>query len=248
MTRRLPGCDGHSPRRSWSSTAARRTRASCSSFSSRPEVRSGEVDTSLLDRLYMSGVTAPDRYGDIALLQAAIELADDDLADDRGRFYAFARRGRPQAAIELSRRYELNYRGQSYRVAVRHVAPRCYRVTVDGPGGRAVRRGELGPHERRLQLRGPLLPDADLAAGRGSARRGRRVAAPDLPRRRRDRPQPVAGVVVSIPVEVGDIVREGDVVAVVEAMKMESSLTAPFADGSSTCSSARMCTSRRRRR
>ena len=35
-------------------------------------------------------------------------------------------------------------------------------------------------------------------------------------------------VVVSIPVAVGDVVEEGDVVAVVEAMKMESSLTAPF--------------------
>ena len=35
-------------------------------------------------------------------------------------------------------------------------------------------------------------------------------------------------VVVSIPVAVGDEVDEGDVVAVVEAMKMETSLTAPF--------------------
>ena len=33
---------------------------------------------------------------------------------------------------------------------------------------------------------------------------------------------------MSIPVSPGDIVEAGDVVAVVEAMKMESSLTAPF--------------------
>ena len=35
-------------------------------------------------------------------------------------------------------------------------------------------------------------------------------------------------VVVSIPVSEGDLVESGDVVAVVEAMKMESSLVAPF--------------------
>src|SRR6201999_3727752 len=36
-------------------------------------------------------------------------------------------------------------------------------------------------------------------------------------------------VVVAIPVSEGDEVAEGDVVAVVESMKMETSLTAPFA-------------------
>src|SRR3954447_26803632 len=36
-------------------------------------------------------------------------------------------------------------------------------------------------------------------------------------------------VVVAIPVHEGDEVSEGDVVAVVESMKMETSLTAPFA-------------------
>ena len=39
---------------------------------------------------------------------------------------------------------------------------------------------------------------------------------------------PGPALVVVVPVAVGDIVEAGDVVAVVEAMKMESSLTAPF--------------------
>ena len=37
-----------------------------------------------------------------------------------------------------------------------------------------------------------------------------------------------SALVVSLPVSAGDVVEAGDVVAVVEAMKMESSLTAPF--------------------
>ena len=77
----------------------------------------------LLDRLYVSGGAMPVRHGDIALLQAAIELADRDAADDRARFYAFARRGRPQAAGSASRTYELRHRGQSYRLAVAQIAP-----------------------------------------------------------------------------------------------------------------------------
>ena len=39
---------------------------------------------------------------------------------------------------------------------------------------------------------------------------------------------PGPALVVAIPVSTGDMVEAGDVVAVVEAMKMESSLTAPF--------------------
>ena len=39
---------------------------------------------------------------------------------------------------------------------------------------------------------------------------------------------PGSALVVSIPVSPGHVVEAGDVVAVVEAMKMESSLTAPF--------------------
>ncbi len=64
----------------------------------RPEVRAGDVDTSWLDRLYLSGEATPVRHADVALVQAAIELADEDLAADRARFYAYARRGRPQAS------------------------------------------------------------------------------------------------------------------------------------------------------
>ena len=68
----------------------------------RPEVRSGDVDTAWLDRLRLGGEIVPVRHADVALLQAAIALADGATADERARFYAFARRGRPQAGADLA--------------------------------------------------------------------------------------------------------------------------------------------------
>ena len=193
----------------------------------RPEVRTGEVDTTWLDRLYVSGEAVPVRHGDIALLQAAIALADQDTAVERAHFYAFARRGRPEAATGLSRTYDLNHRGHVYRMAVSQTGPDQYRVNVEG---QVLELGthRLGTHERRLQLGGrtyrtltswqreDLLIEVDGVPhriSRGDAGTVRNLSP---------------AVVVSIPVAVGDIVEAGDVVVVVEAMKMESSLTAPF--------------------
>jgi acetyl-CoA carboxylase carboxyltransferase component/biotin carboxyl carrier protein len=193
----------------------------------RPEVRAGAVDTGWLDRLYLSGGALPVRHGDLALIQAAIELADRDAANDRARFYAFARRGRPEAAGVLSRNYELRHRGHSYRVAASLLAPDRYRVTVDGQAVELTAR-RLGPHERRLELLGrayqtltsrqdnSLLVEVDGVPHRVTRDDGGFVRSPG------------PALVVSIPVRAGDVVETGDVVAVVETMKMESSLTAPF--------------------
>ncbi len=192
-----------------------------------PKVRAGEVDTGLLERLYVSGATLPVRHADLALLQAAIELADRDAADDRARFYAFARRGRPQAAGVLSRTYEVRHRGHSYRLTVSQIAPDRYRVTVDGQSIELSAR-RLSAHERRLELLGrahrtltstwgeDLVVEVDGVPHRVSRDDGGIIRVTG------------SALVVSIPVSPGDMVEAGDVVAVVEAMKMESSLTAPF--------------------
>jgi len=39
---------------------------------------------------------------------------------------------------------------------------------------------------------------------------------------------PIPGIIVDVPVKPGDVVRRGDVLCVLEAMKMESEITAPF--------------------
>ncbi len=193
----------------------------------RPEVRSGDVDIAWLDRLYLSGEATPARDADVALVQAAIELADEDLAADRARFYAYARRGRPQASAELSRSYELRHRGQSYRLRVAHVAPERYRVSVDGHQLELETR-RIGQHERRL-----VLPGRSYRTVSSKQENDVLVEVNGVPHRiSRDDGGIVRSlapaVVVSIPVAEGDVVEVGDVVAVVEAMKMESSLVAPF--------------------
>ncbi len=193
----------------------------------RPEVRRGEAGSAWLDRLFQSGEAVPVRHGDIALLQAAIEYCDDDTAADRARFYAFARRGRAMATTELARAYDLRHRGQAYRALVAQLGPDRHRVTIDGAALELVTR-RLGPYERRLELAGAihrtvvsrqgddLLVEVDGVP--------HRISRGDVGTVRNLSP----AVVVSIPVAVGDRVEAGDVVAIVEAMKMESSLTAPF--------------------
>jgi acetyl/propionyl-CoA carboxylase alpha subunit/acetyl-CoA carboxylase carboxyltransferase component len=193
----------------------------------RPEVRSGDVDTTWLDRLQLGGEAVPVRHADVALLQAAIELAEAETAADRARFYALARRGRPNAGAGLKRTIELRHRGQSYRFVVALTAPGRWSVAVDG-ASLAVEAHRLGPHERRLELGGRAhrtltsVQGADLLVEVDGV--PHRIARDDGGLVRNLAP----GVVVSLPVAPGDEVATGDVVAVVEAMKMETSLTAPF--------------------
>ena len=157
----------------------------------RPEVRTGEVDTTWLDRLHLDGEIVPMRHADVALLQAAIVLAEEATAADRARFYALARRGRPQADAGLVRTVDLRHRGQTYRLAVAQIALGRYRVTVDSESVE-VTVHRVGPHERRLEMRRARPPHADVGPGRRPGRRGRRRPAPDRARRRRARAQPRA--------------------------------------------------------
>ena len=194
----------------------------------RPEFKAGEVDIAWLDRLGVSGEMEATHGADAALLQAAIELADDETATERASFYAYARRGRPEAAAQVSRAVEVRHRGQAYRVVVSQLAPGRYRADVDGTAVEAeVER--LSGHERRVTIGG--LTHRALISRQGADLlievRGvpHRITRDDGGFVRSHGPS----VVVAVPVSEGDEVAEGDVVAVVESMKMETSLTAPFA-------------------
>ena len=192
----------------------------------RPELRAGEVDTGWLDRLHAQGDVEPVRHADAALVQAAIALCDEETAADRAHFYALARRGRPQAEADVGHTLDLLYRGVSYRFAVWETGPHRYRVEVDGA---VIEAGveQLTEHERRLSFGGrsyrtlTAVQDMDLLVEVNGV--PHRVSRDEGGLVRAHAP----GVVVAIPVAAGDEVQAGDVVAVTESMKMETSLTAP---------------------
>jgi acetyl/propionyl-CoA carboxylase alpha subunit/acetyl-CoA carboxylase carboxyltransferase component len=193
----------------------------------RSDLRAGEIDTAWLDELQLRGETVPSRHGEVAVLSAAIELADEITANARARFFAFARRGRPQIDTGSSQTIELRHRGRRHRVAVNQIGPDSYRLQVQ-QASIEVEVQRLGRFERRLQIGdrvhrtviseqgAELLVGVDgvphrIARDEGGIVRSRAPA-----------------VVVAIPVTAGDVVRAGDVVAVVESMKMESSYVAPL--------------------
>ena len=191
----------------------------------RDELRKGEVDTGWLDRLQAAGEVQPIRHADAALVQAAIALSDAATADERARFYALARRGRPSADADVCRTVDLLHQGVSYRFQVCQIAPRRYLVEVDGTRIEATVE-PLTEHESRLTYGGhsyrtvTALQDADLLVEVNGV--PHRVSRDEGGLIRSHGP----GVVVAIPVSEGDEVQAGDVVAVTESMKMESSLTA----------------------
>ena len=192
----------------------------------RPELRAGEVDTGWLDRLQAQGDVEPVRHADAALVQAAIALCDEETAADRAHFYALARRGRPQAEADVGHTLDLLYRGVSYRFAVWETGPRRYRIEVDGTAIEADVE-QLTEHERRLSFGGrsyrtlTAVQDTDLLVEVNGV--PHRVSRDEGGLVRAHAP----GVVVAIPVRPATRCRPGDVVAVTESMKMETSLTAP---------------------
>ncbi len=194
----------------------------------RPEVVAGTADTGWLDRLATSDDFLPARHAEIALLAAGIEAHDSEEALERERFYASARRGRPAAADEMDLMIELRHRGAAYRLAVAQLGPDRYRVRVGG-ATLDVQLERLGRFERRLAVAGKAhrvvlavsppdqLVEVDGVAHRVSRDEDGMVRAP------------APALVVAIAVAAGDEVETGDPVVVVESMKMETTLTAPFA-------------------
>jgi acetyl/propionyl-CoA carboxylase alpha subunit/acetyl-CoA carboxylase carboxyltransferase component len=194
----------------------------------RPELRRGEADTGWLDRLQGADEVQPVRHADTALIGAAIALCDAATAAERARFYALARRGRPHADADICRTVDLLHRGTSYRFGVCQVGPARYLVEVDGARIEAEVEW-VSEHERRLSYGGrsfrtmTALQDNDLLVEVNGV--PHRVSRDEGGLVRSHAP----GVVVAIRVSEGDEVAAGDVVAVTESMKMETSLTAPVA-------------------
>jgi acetyl/propionyl-CoA carboxylase alpha subunit len=194
----------------------------------RAEVKSGRFDVGWLDRLAADGNHLSRAYADVALAQAAIEAYDSELAIEQKQFYAAALRGRPHVRGEVGRGVELRYRGNSYSLQVYRLGPQQYRVEAD-QSRLDVHVDRLGPFEYWLTALDRRFHVVSVAQGHSY-----RIEV-DGVSHRVDRDAggvvhaPAPAVVVSIAVKPGDMVSVGDRLAVLEAMKMEMQVTAPFA-------------------
>ncbi|MGJ6980541.1 carboxyl transferase domain-containing protein [Aestuariimicrobium soli] len=192
----------------------------------------GWADTGWIDRVRAEGGLQQNAHSGAALVVATIEayLAAEEI--ERARFLDTARRGRPLANHDLERPIELKLRGVTHVVRALRVGRHEFQVTI-GTGADATRvlarfdrldefnaRLGLGDVVHRVLLGSPgptQMIEIDGQAHRVSRDEGGvlRSQAPAL--------------VVATPVAEGDVVNAGDRVLVLESMKMETIIAAPFA-------------------
>ncbi len=204
----------------------------------RPEIVSGEVDTTWLDTMMAEGY-APPRRLDVALLAVAVEAHDAHVQRQQDRLFTSAERGRPEVGNETWHQVDVRAAGEAYRLRVARSGPARYRVELDGCAV-DVEVERSGRFERRLTVGGVDARSADAARGRMfavlSVAQGsdylvevdgavHRISGGEAGLVR----APAPAMVVAVPVKAGDLVAEGDVVAVVESMKLETALRAPVA-------------------
>jgi acetyl/propionyl-CoA carboxylase alpha subunit/acetyl-CoA carboxylase carboxyltransferase component len=191
----------------------------------RPELVAGAVTRGWYGELEASGALVPDP-DPMALVAAAVESYEADLAVVRSAFLASARRGRPENPEEVGTRVHLEYRGSRHRLRVDRTGPETYRI-LDGSEVRATVE-RVGRFERRVTCRGRkrrVVAVAQRSTFRieidGVAHVVTRV---DGVPARAEWPALVSRILVSP----GDRVAKGDPVAVLESMKMVSTVLAPF--------------------
>ena len=193
----------------------------------RPEFRSGAIDNRWLDR-YTSGGEHVATPRAVALLAAAVEAYNADHAAVVAAFHAGARRGRPELPDRVGTRVQLRYAGVGYELDVHRTSPGSYRIVHDRDLA-DLQVEFLNPYERRIRC-----GDIDHRVTAVATQEGLfRIGVDDTEHRvtRDDGGVVRAGwpaFVVSLLVQPGDVVAEGDPVAVLESMKMESTITAPF--------------------
>ena len=169
----------------------------------------------------------PRQHAVVALLQVAVEAYDAEQRRALAEFYASAARGRPNVRQSADFPTHFQYRGLVYKLKVSRPGQEQYRVTVSGQSFEAhVER--LGAVERRLTCFGRHYRALSFVDGPDCY-----VEVEGIPHRITYEEgglvrSPVPAVVVSVTVAPGDRVNAGDQLAIVETMKMEMGIIAPF--------------------
>ena len=193
-----------------------------------PDFRAGRVDVGWIDRLVESDEHRPGPNAEVALCEVAILAFEVDAAYQRRQFLATATRGRPEVGLEVGRDVTLRHLGTSYTLHVMRRGPQTYRIEVDGcsldvevaQATRQRRRLTIG--ERTYGVLSAAQAGAHLVEVDGIPHR---IARDDGGTIR----TPAPCMVVNVPVQAGDLVAAGDVLVVLEAMKMETAIRAEVA-------------------
>lgn len=194
----------------------------------RPEVQGADFNVGWLDRISANGNHRSNKHADVALVQAAINAYEAELAVEQAQFYASAARGRPQVRGDVGRVLALRHRGQLYSMKTLRLGPQEYRIEVDGVRMEA-RADRLDEYESWLTVFGRrfhLISVTESISSRIEVDGiSHQVDRDDGGVVRASAPS----VVVSVAVKPGDVVSVGDRLAVLEAMKMETQVVATFA-------------------
>ena len=192
------------------------------------DVRENHLDVGWLDRLAEAGRHVSDKFGEIALMQAAIDVYDREFAGELESFFDSAMRMRLLVRAEAGRVVELRYRGHFYRFRIFRHDNQHYRIESDG-GRIDVGIDRLGSFEQWVSVAGSRFRVVAVVSGLthlvevgGSLHR---ISRDDRSIIRASAPS----VVTTIDVGVGQSVAAGERLALLEAMKMEMPVLAPFA-------------------
>lgn len=193
----------------------------------REEVQSGDVTIDWLDRIAEEGGLSNREHGDVALVQAAIDAYEGELAVEQAQFYASAARGRPQVRGEIGLVIALRYRSHLYSMKIYRLGQQDYRIEIDRLRIEA-HLDRLDQFESWLTVFGRRFHIVSVSQGVSS-----RIEVDGVSHHvNRDDGgivhAPAPSVVVSIAVKAGDSVEVGDRLAVLEAMKMETQVVSPF--------------------
>ncbi len=189
------------------------------------------ADTAWIDRAREAGRLVSHKHSGIALVAAGIEAYEDEAQLEITRLLESAHGGRPQVQHRVGHPVDFKLRGTPYKVAVLQTGPHRFRVSVASGDVEQVVVAEL---ERRSEFHARLtvcgttyrlvtathepvhLIEVDGVAHRVTRDEGGVLRSP------------APALVVGSPVAVDDVVPAGAPVLVLESMKMETVLRAPF--------------------
>ncbi len=191
----------------------------------------GWADTGWIDRVRAEGRLVEDAYSGVALIAAAIEAYEVEEAVEIARLLETSRGGRPQVQHQVGAAVDLKLRGATYAVTVVQGGPSRYRLTLAAHGEQRIvdaRLERLDAYHARLTVEGRTFRVITASQGPvhmvevdGVAHRVTRDEGGVLR-------SPAPALVVATPAQTGDTVAAGQPVLVLESMKMETVLPAPF--------------------